>query len=64
MTAYRMVQECVDSYHTEESSDGIDIHIKVPKRFADLWLTKLSELEATDDEIKEYRPRDPVLRLT
>ncbi len=64
MPAYRMVQECVDSYRVEERSDGIDIHIKVPKRFADLWLTKLSELEATDDEIAEYRPPDPVLRLT
>ena len=64
MPGYRMVQECVDSYRVEENPDGVDIFIKIPKRFADLWLTKLSELEATDDEIEEYRPRDPILRLT
>ena len=52
-----MVQECVDSYDVESHDDGkITITIEVPKRFADLWLVKLSELRATNTEINEYEP--------
>lgn len=52
-----MVQECVDSYDVKSHSDGkITITIEVPKRFADLWLVKLSELRASDVEISEYEP--------
>lgn len=50
-----MVQECVDSYDVKSHGDGkITITIEVPRRFADLWLVKLSELRATDSEIREY----------
>ncbi len=50
-----MVQECVDSYDVKAHDDGkITITIDVPRRFADLWLVKLSELRATDAEIREY----------
>lgn len=49
-----MVQECVDSYDVKSHDDGkITITIEVPKRFADLWLVKLSELRTTDAEIGE-----------
>lgn len=50
-----MVQECVDSYIVDERDDGsIKITIDVPKRFADLWLVKLSELRTQSEEIAEY----------
>lgn len=64
MTVYKMVQECVDSYDVQDNGTSTDIHIRVPKRFADLWLTKLSELETDDREIADYEPPEPHLRLT
>ena len=56
MAVHSLVQECVDSYRVTERSDGIDITIKVPKRFADLWLAKLSDLRVSDQEIAEHEP--------
>ena len=54
---YSMVKECTDSYEVTDLSDGTaEIFIKVPKRFRDLWIVKLSDLKTTDDEIKEYEP--------
>ena len=55
-----MIQECTDSYGAEVQPGGnLEIHIKVPKRFADLWLVKLSELTTTNEEIREYeQPRE------
>ncbi len=54
-----MVQECTDVYWPEEQSDGsLEVRIKIPRRFADLWLVKLSDLRATMDEIREYEPED------
>jgi hypothetical protein len=48
----RMVQECVDLYHAETNSNGsLSIRIECSARFADLWLTKLSELRTTEAEI-------------
>lgn len=56
---YSMVQECTDSYRAEEQPDGsLEVRIKVPKRFADLWIVKLSELQTTMDEIRAYEPED------
>ncbi|PSQ81232.1 MAG: hypothetical protein BRD46_02550 [Bacteroidetes bacterium QS_8_68_15] len=55
--AFSMVQECTDSYDARKQPDGSrDIRIKVPPRFADLWLVKLGELRATMEEIREYEP--------
>ena len=56
---YSMVQECTNSYKAEGLPDGsLEISIKVPKRFADLWLVKLSKLTTTNKEINEYEPPD------
>jgi hypothetical protein len=52
MNDHSMVQECVDSYRVEREPDGgIRITIRAPKRFAELWLVKLSELRATPEEL-------------
>ncbi len=52
---YSMVQECVDLYHFKDKDDGsAEVTIVIPKRFVDLWITKLSELRTTDQEIQEY----------
>ena len=57
MAEYSMVQECVDRYEARDRADGgLDIQMVVPPRFRDLWLVKLSELRASDDEIKRYEP--------
>lgn len=54
---YSMVQECTDRYEAKRADRGdLDIVIKVPRRFADLWLVKLSALTTTDSEIEEYEP--------
>jgi len=54
-----MVEECVEIYKVTEKPDGsAEIYIKVPKRFKDLWIVKLSDLMADEDEIKEYEPED------
>jgi hypothetical protein len=52
-----MVGECTDSYVAVEQADGsLEIVIRVPRRFRDLWLIKLTELQATDEELREYAP--------
>ena len=54
---YSMVQECTDRYEAKRSDTGdLEISIRVPRRFADLWLVKLSGLRTTDSEIAEYAP--------
>jgi hypothetical protein len=54
---YSMVQECADRYEVRSRPDGsATIHIEVPRRFRDLWVTKLSDLRASDDEIAEFEP--------
>ncbi len=43
----------------KDLSDGsTKIYIKVPKRFRNLWITKLSNLQTTDEEIREYEDVD------
>ena len=52
MTTYSMVQECVDSYRVDRDPEGgVQITIRAPKRFADLWVLKLSDLRATAEEL-------------
>jgi hypothetical protein len=49
-----MVEECVDCYCVTKCDDGsISITIDVPKRFASLWMIKLSQLMATPSDIAE-----------
>ena len=51
---FKMVDECTNSYSVDEQSDGgVIITIKVPKRFSDLWIIKLSELEASEAELED-----------
>ena len=52
---YSMVQECTDLYHVVELGDGrTRIDMVIPNRFRDLWLTKLSALRTSDEEIERY----------
>jgi hypothetical protein len=52
-----MVQECVDHYTARLQPDGsLEITIRVPRRFADLWVTRLADLRTTDAEVSEYAP--------
>lgn len=51
-----MIQECASSYVASEHSDGsLTITIEIPARFAELWLVKLSELKATEDDLGSER---------
>lgn len=55
---YSLVQECTSSYAVQDRPDGgIEILIVVPARFAELWMVKLSELRATDEEISNAAHR-------
>ena len=50
-----MVQECVSRFVVKENEDGSKtITLEVPKRFADLWLVRLSEMRTTLEEIESY----------
>ena len=52
---YSMVQECTDSYRVvEKGESGIEINIKIPKRFESLWMSKLSDLRTTMKEIEYF----------
>ena len=65
MQTYSLTQECVDSYRVnEQPAGGVEITITVPKRFADLWLVKLSELRTTAEEIATYEGTDRHLHLS
>jgi hypothetical protein len=58
--SYSMVQECADQYSAQLQADGsLEIALRVPRRFADLWLTRLADLRTTDAEINEYAPLNP-----
>ena len=50
-----MVQECVSQYYARKSPDGsVTITIRAPKRFANLWLVRLSNMRTTLREIQEF----------
>ena len=52
---YSLVQEFTNKYYVEDlNKTEVEIHIRIPKKFKSLWLTKLSELHTTKQEIKEY----------
>jgi hypothetical protein len=48
-----MISECGDYEFVRQPDGSAVITIKAEKRFASLWLTKLNELYATEDEINE-----------
>jgi hypothetical protein len=55
---FSMVQEAIDSYAARELPDGrLEIQIIVPRRFADLWLVKLSELRVTEADLDESQTK-------
>jgi hypothetical protein len=57
---FPMVGECAEEYHVEELADGgAEIRIRVSPRFKDLWMVKLSELQASQAEIDEWAPLPP-----
>ncbi len=50
-----MVQECTTKYEAHNlGDDGLYIEISVDRRFANLWMCKLSDLHTTENEIAEY----------
>jgi hypothetical protein len=52
---FNMVEECTQSYRVKKlGEDGVEIFIKIPKRFKNLWLHKLSDFETTMEEIEYY----------
>ena len=53
--AISMVQECVENYSATDRPDGgVEIFLRIPPRFKDLWLVRLSELRTTEQEIRDY----------
>jgi hypothetical protein len=52
--AVSMVIECVNAYRVTNKDDGgIVVTIDAPGAFADLWLSKLEALVASEEEIAE-----------
>lgn len=53
---FSLVQECTNKYFVENlNEEEVEIHIKIPKKFRSLWLSKLSDLRTTEKEIEEYK---------
>jgi len=56
---FPMVGEAVDSYEARDLPDGrLEIRIVAPRRFASLWLVKLTELRGTLTEMRELADGD------
>ena len=52
---FSLVQECTNKFFVENlHEEGVEIHIRIPKKFRSLWLIKLSNLRATEKEIEEF----------
>jgi hypothetical protein len=52
-----MVQDFSESYRAETRDDGgLSIHIEVAPRYVKLWLAKLSDLRASDEDIDRHEP--------
>jgi hypothetical protein len=52
---FSLVQECTNKYFVENLDEKeVEIHIRIPKKFRSLWLSKLSDLRTTEQEINEY----------
>lgn len=53
---FSLVQKCTNKYFVENlNEEELEIHIKIPKKFRSLWLSKLSDLRTTEKEIEEYK---------
>ena len=53
---FSLVQECTNKYYVEDLNETeVEIHIRIPKKFRSLWLSKLSDLRTTEKEINEYK---------
>jgi hypothetical protein len=58
-TSYQMLGETTDLYETRFLDDGrAEITILMPKEFKWLWICKLNDLYATDEEIEYYKNYD------
>ena len=56
---FSLVQECTNKYYVENrNKDEVEIHIRIPKKFRSLWLSKLSDLRSTQKEIEEYKDNE------
>jgi hypothetical protein len=52
---FSMVHECVSHYKTTDLPDGgVEIVLRIPERFRNLWQVKLSELMTDQVEIDQY----------
>lgn len=52
---FSMVEELTDRYVVEKSKDGkFQISILAPAKYRNIWMCKLSDLEATMKEIEYY----------
>lgn len=53
---FSLVQECTNKYFVEIINEReVEIHIRIPKKFRILWLSKLSDLRTTEKEIEEHK---------
>ena len=53
---FSLIQECTNKYFVENlDEEEVEIHIRIPKKFRSLWLSKLSDLRTTEQEIDEYK---------
>jgi len=56
MEKYSLTEELNDHFLTNHLEDGrIKISILIPAKFKTLWLHKLTNLYATDEEIEYYQ---------
>lgn len=55
---FSLVQECTNKYFVENFDEEVEIHIRIPKKFRSLWLSKLSDLKTSQKEIMEYKDRE------
>jgi hypothetical protein len=52
---FSMVQECTNSYRfiRDYNERESKVEILIPKRFSDIWMSKLSDLQTSLREIEE-----------
>ena len=56
---FSLVQECTNKYFVEKlNEEEVEIHIRIPKKFRSLWLSRLSDLRATEKEVEEYKDHE------
>jgi hypothetical protein len=53
---FSLVQECTNKYSVHDLNEKeVEIRIRIPKKFRDLWLIKLSDLRTTLKEVDKYK---------